>query len=173
MRTGDLCRQFGVSETTVRRWAVEFSDFLSPVRGKQRHYTGDDFILMATIHQLSLEGLTIKAVRKKLQEGYRVEDSAAQSIGYSDGRQVPAAVMEQVIDSVELRTELEHVKAERDKLAQLLDNAHQHAAKWEQRYTEVLDQLTRLQARIAELEREAGQLSGELNYRRKLDPDGG
>lgn len=170
MKTGDLTKQFGVSAQTIHRWVIEFSDFLSDsgkgVGVRQKSFSADDFLVMATIHQLSLDGTAFTTIKERLQEGYRVESTVAASMGYEDGRLVPAAVVEQVIDSVEIRVELEQVKAERDKLVEMLEETRE---KLEAAETARRDEVKALNERLIELQRLLGQAEGELNIRREQD----
>lgn len=167
MKSGDLVKQFGISNQTVRRWVEQFGDYLSDdaraVNAKQSVFNADDFLVMATIKKLSTEGLSLSAIADRLAEGYRVEDISAATVGYEDGRMVPAAVVEQVVDAAGVRVELEVIKAERDKLLELLEQT-------QQRLDETSDQWRRekdeLQKQIAELQRALGQAEGELNLRR-------
>ena len=148
MKTGDLVKHFGVSESTIRRWVKEFESVLDPQRGKHRNFTQNDFLVMATVKKLADDGLTFRAILRQLEEGYRVEDTASETMGYSDGRMVPAAAVEQIIDASEIRVELEVIRAERDRL---LDLANRLESKNEEMST-----------RIVELERELGNLQREL-----------
>lgn len=177
MKTGDLVRQFGVSDTTIRRWVAEFEEFLSEnakqTRSKHRSFTSDDFLVLATAHEMSKENFPLNAIREKLAEGYRVDDTTASTVGYSDGRLVPAVAVEQIIDSTELRIELEQVRAERDKLVEALEKLEasktELVEKHDQHLLEKDNRLAALQQQISALQRELGRAEGELAYRRELD----
>lgn len=171
MKTGDLVRKFGVSDATIRRWASTFSEYLSDGEGRHHNFTYDDFIAMATIHQLSSEGYSLDLIEKKLGEGYRVEENLIEQIGYPDGRMVPAAVVEQVIDSSEIRVQLEQVKHERDRLIQTLEQMQQRLEDLEDEAREREEAIRRdkdtqieaLQKEIKELQRSLGRAEGRLD----------
>jgi DNA-binding transcriptional MerR regulator len=166
MKTGDLVKQFGVSDTTIRRWVAEFGEYLSSnaqqIHSKHRSFTADDFLVLATIHVLSKEGYSLSAINDKLGQGYRVEDVSAATVGYTDGRMVPATAIEQIIDAAEIRVELESLKIERDRLLDELGTERQRNIEKDQR-------IEQLQKDIRELQRELGRAEGELSYRRELE----
>lgn len=167
MKTGDIVRKFGVSEATVRRWMTDFQEFLSERQGRQRNYTHDDYLTIATIHQLFQSGLTQKSVKEKLREGYRVNAEDISEIGYSDGRMVPAVVVEQVIDSANLRAELEQVKYERDRLMELLKHSEKVRSDLQNELSEKVGQL---QQEIGRLQRELGRAEARAEiYKENLD----
>lgn len=128
MKTGDLEKQFGVSRQTIYNWVDKFDNlFSNEARGikvKQRAFNSEDYIILATIAELSRDGLGYTAIQNRLAEGYRIEDPTTFTIGYDDGRMVPASVVEQVVDASEVRAALERVTVERDRLIQELDRAH-------------------------------------------------
>jgi len=159
MKTGDLEKRFGVSGTTIRRWIEAFGDFLTDdakkVEMRQRRFTEEDYIVLATINSFSKTGFPFAHIKEKLSEGYRIDDPTAATVGYTDGRLVPAAAVEQIIDSVEIRVELEQVKAERDKLLELADN-------YRQENKELRGEVKDWQKQVIELQREIGRLEGRL-----------
>jgi DNA-binding transcriptional MerR regulator len=163
MKIGDLEKKFGVSGTSIRRWIESFSDFLSDESQKidlrQRRFTEQDYIILATINYLSKKGEAFANIREKLEGGFRVDDGTIASLGYSDGRMVPAVVVEQVIDSTEVRMQLERVSAERDKLLDMLENAQREIK--EIRH-EKEGQIQVLQQEIKELQRALGKMEGKL-----------
>jgi DNA-binding transcriptional MerR regulator len=182
LKSGDLTKLFGVSHQTVSNWVKEFENFLSETARKQDSrqsiFTEQDFIIMATIAELSQkQKLPYEAIREQLSQGYRVEDARAATVGYEDGRMVPAATVEHLIDATHLRVQLEQVQAERDKLMQLLSDVQAQAkAIQEDRETlrrEKDTQISALQTKIAELERALGRAEGELELRRKRGWFGG
>lgn len=159
MKTGDLVKQFGVSDTTIRRWVAEFEGFLSDdakkTNSRQRVFNSSDFLVLATIHALSSENLPLSMIQERLAEGYRVEDTASSTVGYSDGRMVPAAAVEQIVDATELRVEIESLKRERDRLLELLDQERNISHDKDQR-------IDVLQTEIKTLLRELGRAEGRL-----------
>lgn len=166
MKTGDLTRLFGVSNTTIKNWVDRFPDYFSDaakaVNQRQRAFTESDILTLATIAQLSQqEHLAYEQIEDRLGAGYRVDDPGIANFGV-DTRMVPAAAVEQMIDSTEIRMQLEQVKAERDKLVDMLSES-------QGRELQLLEKNEQLQREIRELERKLGQAEGELNYRRQLD----
>lgn len=187
MKTGDLSKQFGVSQTTITRWIDTFEEFFSKgarrIETKQRTYNEEDILILATIATLSIEGLPHVDIRQRLKNGERVEHPGIANFGV-DVRMVPAATVEQVIDSTEIRIELEQIKAERDKLADLLANAQLNLRQVQERLDKVeserreelmrweaqrREEINQLKDEIAQLQHRLGRAEGELNYRRELD----
>lgn len=164
MKTGDAAKHFGVSNETIRRWIDRFEDYLSEsargVNRAQRVLGESDFIILATVRELSAQGLNSDEISTKLAEGYRVEDTSTANLGYGDGRLVPAAMVDQVIDGAELRIQLEQVKAERDKLLQLLEDS-------QKRETATRDKLDALTEKLSDLQYRLGQAEGELKLRQE------
>lgn len=180
MKTGDIVKHFGISESTVRRWTKEYEEFFSDSPGRQRSFTHSDFLVIATIKELANQNLPFAHIRQRLADGYRIEDNAAYGAGYTDGRMVPAAAVEQIIDGTELRVQLEQITYERDRLLETIQTLRTAQVELEEKYEERLNekdaQLRLLQDRIADLQRELGRAEGELSYRREIDkrqhPDG-
>lgn len=164
MKSGDLVKQFGVSHTTITRWVNEFAEYLSEsakgVNQKQKTFTSDDFLVIATIHQLSVDGLSLVEIGGKLKSGYRVENITSATIGYDDGRMVPASAMEQIIDATGVAAELMAVKSERDKLVDMLEAS-------QEKLTEKEIEIRALNDRIADLQYRLGQAEGELKLRQE------
>jgi len=160
MKSGDLQKAFGIGATTIKNWCDEFAEYLSDgaraMDSRHRRFTESDYIALATVAELSQkQKLPYQAIHEKLQGGYRVENPGAWTIGYEDGRMVPAAAVEQIIDASEIRVELEIIRAERDRLANMLSDSIEKASTLEDKN----EQLTK---RLIELERELGALQREL-----------
>src|SRR5690606_30310363 len=66
---------FGVSLETIRNWADEFQDYLSPLatpgHGKHRMYTFDDLRVFALVAELKQKGHTYADIHSSLQNGQR------------------------------------------------------------------------------------------------------
>jgi len=174
MKTGDLVRQFGVSSKTINRWVEEFEEYLSEsarkVGTRQSVFNSDDFLVLATVHELSAGGLNFKGIHDRLAEGYRVDDTRASTVGYEDGRTVPAAAVEQLVDAAEIRAALERVTSERDKLLEMLETERDE-------HRRAREDLKELQTQVVQLQRELGRAEGrleEIEYnRRPRDKDPG
>lgn len=172
MKTGDLGKLFGVDSKTITNWTKEFGEWLSDgaqgKAGRHRIFDQSDFVVMATIAELTQkQKLPYSAVHDKLAEGYRVEDPTAETVGYEDGRTVPAAVVEQIIDATEIKTQLSQVTAERDALQRQLEEMTVRAARYENERDASNAQVQELLKQIAELERELGRLEGRQQERDK------
>lgn len=173
MKSGDLQRAFGVGATTIKNWTEEFSAYLSStaqgIENRHRRFDSDDFIVMATISELSQrQKLPYSMIHEKLKAGYRVSDVSAATVGYEDGRLVPAAAVEQIIDSAEIRVELEQVKAERDRLLLELDRERQRVAERDNR---ILEQQSKIEELLRALGRAEGRLE-EIEFTRKTKRTG-
>jgi DNA-binding transcriptional MerR regulator len=170
VKTGDLAKLFGVSQTTITRWIDEFSDFMTDRAQKigvsQRAYTEADILALATVAKLSVEdGLRFPQIKERMQAGERVEHPGVANFGV-DHRVVPAQAVENLVDASVLRNELEQVKIERDRLIELVSKFED---KIEAVRAEKDGKIEEFQSRIAELQHRLGMAEGELTYRRELD----
>lgn len=157
MKTGDLAKLFGVSNTTIQDWTKRYEEFLSKKQGIQRAYDEDDAKVLATVAKLISDGYSHKIIHEKIEAGERVEHPGVANYGV-DHRLVPAATVEQIIDSTELKVELETIRNEYHRLLDVLKEK---------------DDVIQEQAQeLRKLEREIGRLEGELNFRKELDKKG-
>lgn len=73
----NVCEFFGVSRETVRTWAHEFSDFLSPTvnpeKGRTRQFTDEDLRVLALVSEMKKQGLLYTDVKAALGAGQRGE----------------------------------------------------------------------------------------------------
>jgi DNA-binding transcriptional MerR regulator len=162
MKSGDLARLFGVSSEAIRQWTEVFAEFLSDEaqakNTRQRLYNDTDVLVLATVARYSADGLSRAHIREKLTNGERVEHPGIANYGV-DTRMVPAAAVEQLVDATELRIELEQVKAERDKLLEMLDNERTQGR---ERDTQLRNEIKLLQDQVVQLQRELGRAEGRL-----------
>ena len=154
MKTGELEKLFGVSGTTIRNWVNEFEAFLSPSDTRIRQYTEADILVLATVAKFSQAGFTYPQIRERIQAGERVDHPGESNFGV-DTRMIPAAAVEQIIDSTELKIELETIKNERDRLLMLTEKQTEKLESQDQR-------IEALQNKISELERALGKAEGRL-----------
>lgn len=170
MRTGELEKLFGVSATTIRNWIAEFEAYLSEaarkLNTKQRAFTEDDILLLATVAKLSAEGLGYTEIHERLKSGERVDHPQIANWGV-DTRMVPAATVEQVIESAEIRIELERARAERDQAFKALDQALQRLSEAEDRDQTAQQTIQSLQREIADLRERVGRAEAVLEERNK------
>ena len=135
------------------------SDQARRVKSKQRAFTEDDLLILATIATLSTEGLNYENIRSRLEDGYRVEHPGAANFGV-DTRMVPAAAVEQIIDATEIKTELAQVKAERDKLLEMIEREQSEKR-------DLQSKIDLLQNEIRQLSERLGRAEGRLEERDK------
>lgn len=161
MKTGDLAKLFGVSNTAIQNWTSHYADILSDKRGKHRYYNEKDVLILATVAKLSADGFSHEKIREKIDAGELVESPTEANFGV-DTRMIPAAAVEQIVDSTELKVELEQIKYERDRLLDTVQELKRGMSDKD-------DEIKALNAQIQELQHKLGLAEGELLYRRKLD----
>lgn len=78
--TGGVAKLFNVSRETVRQWALEFGDYMSPgatpAKGAYRQFDDDDVRIMALISQSKQVGLSYEDIHAALKSGQRAEPTA-------------------------------------------------------------------------------------------------
>jgi DNA-binding transcriptional MerR regulator len=162
MKSGDLARLFGVSSEAIRQWTEVFAEFLSDdaqaKNMRQRLYNETDVLVLATVARYSADGLSRAHIREKLAAGDRVEHPGIANYGV-DTRMVPAAAVKQLVDATELRIELEQIKAERDKLIEMLDSERTQSR---ERDIQLRAEIKNLQDQVVQLQRELGRAEGRL-----------
>lgn len=169
MKTSDLVLKFGVSDATIRRWTERFEAYLSPKAGLQRRYTEHDYQVMATIHTLSQKNYTWETIEEQLKEGKLVPVGQIPSIGYEEGKMVPAAVVDQVIDAAQLKAQLVEVTAHRDLLIEQRDFLRQNEAEYKQKVKELEQQVKALTDELKQVSYDLGYAKGRLEKDQKTD----
>lgn len=75
--TSQVAKRFGVAEQTVKNWAKEFAEYLSPTAtpepGKRRAFTADDVAIFALAHGMVGRGRDTDAAHVALRAGQRGE----------------------------------------------------------------------------------------------------
>jgi len=75
--TGAVGKFFDVSRETIRQWAIEYGDYLSPganpAKGAYRQFTEDDMTVFAYIVQSKQFGLSPDDIAANLKSGMRAE----------------------------------------------------------------------------------------------------
>lgn len=79
MKSKELAQRLYVSDSLIRHWSGEFSDFLSngaaPEKpGTAREFTENDQLVMASVSALRGEGDSYDEIRAKLRNGWRLEE---------------------------------------------------------------------------------------------------
>ena len=121
MKTGDIARRLGVSPKAIRDWISEFDAYFNESPTKQRVYSEEDYIVLATIAKFSHQGYGYASIHEKLKDGERVDVSEDITYGI-DTRMIPAASVEQMMDATEVRLQLERVTTERDRLVEMVED---------------------------------------------------
>lgn len=136
-RTTQVADLFGVSSTTVRNWAGEFKDYLSPTAqpsgGGRYLFTEDDVRVFALAHLGVQRGMDYESIHRELKNGQRGE---IPEYAETAGALVPLAATQQLVrmkDEIErLNQEIEILQTARDKaegkvdlLRSLLDEREQ------------------------------------------------
>lgn len=74
-KSGDVQKLFKVSSETVRQWAIEFENYLSPTAspgpGRMRLFTVDDLQIFALIAELKENGKTFEEIHAALKAGQK------------------------------------------------------------------------------------------------------
>lgn len=111
-----------VSTSTLRRWASEFTPFLSPRKGTKRLYTTGDLAIFGRIKELYQQGLTTDSVREALpviqaqpSPGDKAlitlsDFSQALEILYSDHARVQAQLKEQAELIKAMKEKIDHLE---------------------------------------------------------------
>lgn len=160
MRATELARQFDRSLQTIRNWIVKFDRHLK-ISSAKESIDQQDFIVLATIHQLSLERKTYDEIHTALDNGELIEDTSAY---VTPLEMIP---LQTAIDGGKLVTELEIIKAERDALAEQLQDATNRAARYEQERDASKAEMQDLLREIAELKERLGRAEMEAEMLRK------
>jgi DNA-binding transcriptional MerR regulator len=73
--TAQVARRFGVADQTVKNWAAEFAQYLSPTAtpepGKRRAFTVEDVAILAVVHEMVGRGRDTDAAHTALRAGQR------------------------------------------------------------------------------------------------------
>lgn len=155
-QTKDVCEIFEISRQTVRIWAAEFAEYLSPSatpeKGQQRNFSDEDMAVFALVHDVKQRGGTYDSAHLQLKSGQR---------GEVPQKTLPAPVESDVQLSTlrsqltRLSNQLETVIVERDELR--ITTSQERALR--QRADE---QLKEAQKKIDDLNQEIGMLKARL-----------
>ena len=168
---------FGVALETIRNWADEFQDYLSPTatpgRGKHRMYTFDDLSVFSLVADLKKQGMTYMDIHASLRNGQRGQPPALppeeiQALVVGDQERRLSLEVEYLQRSLiraqqeldEARTALKEatqIKEEKIRLETRLDAEQKRIEDKEHQIQELKGELGSAQRRIEELLRESGQ----------------
>jgi len=168
---------FGVALETIRNWADEFQDYLSPTatpgHGKHRMYSFEDLKVFSLVADLKKQGMTYSDIHASLRNGQRGQPPAlppdevqALVVGDQERRlslevdylQRSLIRAQQELD--EARTALKEaaqIKEEKIRLETRLESEQKRVEEKEQHIQALKEDLTTAQRRIEELLRESGQ----------------
>ena len=168
---------FGVALETIRNWADEFQDYLSPTatpgRGKHRMYTFEDLSVFSLVADLKKQGMTYTDIHASLRNGQRGQPPALppeeiQALVVGDQERRLSLEVEYLQRSLiraqqeldEARTALKEatqIKEEKIRLETRLDAEQKRIEDKERQIQELKGELGSAQRRIEELLRESGQ----------------
>jgi len=144
-KTIDVQQIFAISDETVRAWAREFSDYLSPLAnpgtGRHRLFNLDDMRVFALVSEMKGKGLTFADIHVSLAAGER--------------GQFPPGGADQPIVNYDTSLLLDHARQEIDQL-----KAAQQASRNEN---------IRLQTRLEEREKRIAELESDHNQRDEVN----
>jgi DNA-binding transcriptional MerR regulator len=113
---------FGVARETIRNWADEFAEYLSPIanpgRGKRRMYSYEDLTVISLVAELKKQGMTYADIHVSLKNGQRgqppalpPEDVQALVVGKQE-RQLELGVEYLQQSVIQLQRQLEQAQEE-------------------------------------------------------------
>ena len=176
MKTGDAAKRLkNVTSQTIRDWIERYGKFFSEdAQGINRKYAeinSDDFIVLATIYELSRgdDKLSHEEIKQKLADGFRVDEQEAYTL---EPDMIPSPIVESIIDAAEIRVELEKTKSELERALTILENERQQhgeqVARLEAKIDDLQQQIGELRERAASAETEAKMLREQQEKRRGL-----
>src|SRR5690606_19128919 len=115
-----------------------------------RSYSEEDAQVLATINYLVNTGLNHEAIAKQLASGERVD--------HLDTRMIPVHGAQQIIDASEIRHELEIMRAERDKLSELIEDLKVELSESRGEVKDLLREMAQVQERAARAEAQVEML---------------
>ena len=82
LTVNQLAKLLHLSDTAIRQWTAEFSDYLSapanPPKGKPRRYSDDDYLIFTTVQVLRGQGVGFADIHIALNDGVRHEPLESQ-----------------------------------------------------------------------------------------------
>ena len=168
---------FGVSLETVRNWADEFQDFLSPTarpgKGKHRMYSYDDLRVFSLVSELKGQGMTYADIQATLHAGQRGQPPSMQPgeiqalvVGEQETRlsleveylqRSLMKLQQQLAGAQEDLEKAQAIKEENIKLGTQLEEERKRVEEKETQISELKQQLSQAQTRIEQLIKETGE----------------
>lgn len=173
-RSSHVAKIFDISHETVRVWAEQFGDYLSPTarpgRNKQRLFTREDMAILALVAERKKQAVSFAEIHASLQNGQRgqapaIEPEEAHRLVSSNVETQMALQLErmqhELVQAHEALTtarkellQLQTVRDENIKLSVQLQSSEHHYQEVQQKNEQ---RITELMKRIEDLSREAGQ----------------
>lgn len=122
----EITQLFGITSEGLRKWAIEFSDYLSPRatpgKGQTRRYNDEDMGVLTLIARMKDEGFTYANIHAALKSGQRGEtpEKALQERD-SEGHQLAHLTRE----NITLKVQLEERDQRIEQLEEDLDEANE------------------------------------------------
>lgn len=118
-------KHLGVSDGTIRNWAAEFADYLSPGSqtdkpGEIRTFTQDDLAILETVAALRRQNLSYGEIGQRLATGERIEIDAP-PIDVKPGQEtaVTIAAFQSTLQNYENRLDRYQQRLEEEQAARL------------------------------------------------------
>lgn len=160
-KSKDLQQLFDKSTETIRTWADEFRDFLSPNanpgQGRHRLFSADDVRVFALVNEMKVLGKTYEDIHMALQSGQRgdvQEQTIERALTLESSLALDAAQRQievLVVEKEELRKRIQQLHDENIRLKTLLEvkDSQDNAMQGERDKIEQLQrQIGRLEAQI-------------------------
>lgn len=173
-RNKEIQSLFNISSDTVRIWADEFTEYLSPLAtpgtGKHRVFNDDDLRVFALVSDMRASSFSYDEIHVSLKNGNLGElPEIAQDRALEYSAELQLTVAQDAISK--LRLKLEEVETEARKLhdENIRLQTSEEAAR--SRVGELTEELSKEreknQTKISELERQIGKLEGILEFLQK------
>ncbi len=149
-RSGDLAEIFGVSRESVRRYTIEFQDFLSAdatptAEGKHRVYNDDDLRVFALVTRMKSLNQSDEDIKATLSAGERDDLPSLLTQGSTLNPSLQLTIARQEIDNLQSKLEF----------------AVDEAQKWRDEANQLRGRIEQLQKQLDE--QQSGQQTGQAD----------
>jgi DNA-binding transcriptional MerR regulator len=161
MRMKQVADRLNKHDNTLRNWADWYAEFLSPAppKGEVRHFTDDDFRVLAFVNDLSDKGLNKAAIHEALKEKQNSGTpyppvNPALLVDDEPGQDVEVALMlreaqtQLAIKEAEVQKLSAQVSELRDRLDYIKDMHESDRAEFNKRYDELMERYMNLSERL-------------------------